>query len=231
MTSMLKRIWEIITFPFVLLYTVLLFPFKIAYIIITDKKGNKRKINSSVKFDIKPVGQLLYPDLTKDFDDFLNLYSKNKTEFRKKYKEVQTDDNELSEIELLQSFGDINQKLGFTDWKGEENEFEIVEYIEEQIQGEITWTNSASLRKSIAIDKQRDGKFILKLFQEIDKDLQLVDFRLIFLNMGWDAYIFLPVTQQSFDKVFELAPNQFENANDLQEEQRTANKGIAASRG
>jgi len=40
----------------------------------------------------------------------------------------------------------------------------------------------------------------------------------------------LPVTQQSFDKVFELAPNQFENANDLQEEQRTANKGIAASR-
>jgi hypothetical protein len=215
MISTLKRIWEIITFSFILIYEILLFPFKIAYIILTDKKGNKRKINSGVKFDIKKVGQLIYPDLTKDFDDFINLYSKNKTEFRKRYKEIEIDSNELSELELLQSFGDIKQELGFIDWKGEEDEFEIEGYIEKQIQKEIAWTKSTLLRKSIAIDKQRDGKFILKLFQAIDKDLQFIKFRLIFLNMGWDAYIFLPVTQQVFNKVFELAPNQFENAKEL----------------
>jgi hypothetical protein len=215
MISTLKRIWEIITFPFILIYTFLLFPFKTAYIILADKKGNKRKINSSVKFDIKQVGQLIYPGLSKDFDDFINLYSKSKTEFRKKYKEIGIDNSELSKLELLQSFGDIKQKLGFIDWKGEEDEFEIEGYIEKQIQKEIVWTNSTLLRKSIPIDKQRDGKFIVKLFQAIDKDLQFINFRLIFLNMGWDAYIFLPVTQQAFNKVFELAPNQFENANEL----------------
>ena len=215
MISILKRIWEIITFPFIVIYTILLFPFKIAYIIFTDKKGNKRKINSGVKFDIKQVGQLIYPDLTKDFDDFINLYSKNKTEFRKKYKEIEINNNELSELELLQSFGNIKQKLGFIDSKGEENEFEIEEYIEKQIQKEIAWTNSILVRKSIAIDKQGDSKFIVKLFQAIDNDLQGINFRLIFLNMGFDAYVFLPVTQQSSNKVFQLAPNQFENANEL----------------
>jgi hypothetical protein len=215
MISTLKRIWEIITFPFFLIYMILSFPFKVAYIILTDNRGNNKKINSRVKFDLKKIGQLIYPDLTKDFDIFVNLYSKNKTEFRKKYKEIETGNGELSELDLLQLFGDINQKLGFVDWKGEENEFEIEGYIEKQIQKEIAWTNTTLLRKSIAIDKQRDGKFIVKLFQAIDKDLQSINFRLIFLNMDWDAYVFLPVKHQDFNKVLDFAANRFKNVNEL----------------
>jgi len=215
MISTSKRIWDVITFPFILIYMVLSFPFKMAYFILTDKKGNKRKVNPRVKFDLKQIGQLLYPDLTNDFDDFVSLYSKSKTEFIKKYKGIEPDNNALSELELLQLFGDINQKLGFIDWKGEEDEFEIERYLEKQIQKEVDWTNAALLRKSIASDKQRDDKFIVKLFHAIDKDLQDINVRLIFLNMDWDAYVFLPVKQQGFNKVLELGANQFKNANEL----------------
>mgnify|MGYP001449074055 CR=1 FL=1 len=212
----LEIIWFIITYPFRLIY----YAFKILFLILgalftgifTKQKNTK---NTKEKFDTKQVGQLLFPDLKADFEDYLTLYKTNKSGFRKKYKKHQKDIEDFTELNLIQSFGDIKQKLGFIDWKGEEDEFEIDHYIEGQVQKEITWTNSNLLRNYISIDKQRDGKFIVKLFQAMDKDLQLLNFRLIFLNMGWDAYIFLPVTQNTFDKLFELAPNQFESANEL----------------
>lgn len=216
---MIKRILEIIrfivTYPFRLLYYVFDLFFliiKLLFIGIFKRQNSK---DTKEKFDTKQVGFLLFPDLKVEFENYLDLYKTNKSEFRKKYKEHQKDIEDFTELNLIQSFGDIKQKLGFIDWKGEENEFEIDEYIEGQVQKEITWTKSNLLRKSISVDKQRDGKFIVKLFQAMDKDLQLLNLRLIFLNMGWDAYIFLPVTQQTFDKIFELAPNQFENAKDL----------------
>jgi len=212
---MLKRIFFIIAYPFMLLYYVFSFPFKIAYIIISDKKGSKKKSNPTAEFDIKKVGHLLFPDLHKDFDAFLKLYTTDKTEFAKKYKEIQTDCADLSQLELIQSFGDINQKFSVIDWKGEEDEFKIEDFIQEQILQDIAWTNANSLRKSVAQDEQRDGKFIVKLFQAIDTDLQLLNFRLLFLNMSWDAYVFLPVSRQTFDKIFQLEPNQFDKANEL----------------
>jgi len=212
---MLKRIFFIIAYPFMLLYYVISFPFKIAYIIISDRKGSKKKTDTSAGFDITKVGHLLFPDLHKDFDAFLKLYTTDKTEFGKKYKEIQPDSAELSPLELIQSFGDINQKLGFIDWKGQEDEFEIQDFIQEQIRQDISWTKSNNLKQSVAQDKQRNGKFIVKYFQAIDTELRLINFRLLFLNMGWDAYVFLPVTSQAFDKIFQLAPNQFENANEL----------------
>lgn len=212
---LLEIIWLIATYPFRLLYYL----FKLIFLIIKllfigiFKRQNSK--DTKEKFETKQVGFLLFPDLNAEFENYLDLYKTNKSEFRKKYKENQKDIEDFTELNLIQSFGDIKQKLGFIDWKGEENEFEIDEYIEGQVQKEITWTNSNLWRKSISVDKQRDGKFIVKLFQAMDKDLQSLNFRLIFLNMGWDAYIFLPVTQQTFDKIFELAPNQFENAKDL----------------
>ena len=211
----LEIIWFIITYPFRLLYYLFELFFliiKLLFIGIFKRQSSK---DTTVKFDIKQVGHLLFPDFKAEFENYITLYSENKKEFFKKYNEYQTEDADLTELNLIQSFGNMKDKLGFIDWKGEENELEIDEYIEGQVQKGIVWTNSNLLRKSISVDKQRDGKFIVKLFQAIDKDLQLINFRLVFLNMGWDAYIFLPVTQQTFDKIFEFAPNQFENANEL----------------
>ena len=133
---MLKKILFILAYPFIVYYAFSL-PIKIVYLIITDKKGNKRKIKPNTKFNIKQVGQLLFPDLTESFEIFINLYNKNKAKFWTTYKDIQEDKTELLQLELIQLFGDINGKLGFIDWKGEENEFEINEYIEEQIQKKI----------------------------------------------------------------------------------------------
>ncbi|MDI9873043.1 DUF6630 family protein [Flectobacillus rivi] len=173
------------------------------------------KTSPNADFDIQQVGYLLFPDLNRKFDEFLELYTKNKVSFQKLYQELQRNKMELSQLELIQSFGSINQRLSLTDWKGEENEFEIQDFIDKQVQQSIIWENTNALGKSVTLDKQRDGKFIIQLFQAIDLDLQSANGRLLFLNLDWDAYVFLPVTTQTFDKIFKIAPNHFKNVNEL----------------
>ena len=215
LVSVLKRVILVIAFPFIFLYYVLSFPFKIAYFIITDKKEKARKVNVETEFDVKKVGLLLFPDLKENFEEFLKLYAKNKAAFKRKYRQIQIDNAKLSQIDLIQSFGDIHKKMGFIDWKGEENVMEIEEFIETQVNNKIEWINSGILRASVSENKQQDGKYILKLFRAIDKDLQHLNFRLLFLNIDGDGYVFLPVSSQTFEKVFEIAPDQFENVYEL----------------
>jgi hypothetical protein len=213
--SMIKRIWLIITYPFTLLYHIFLFPFKVGYLILSDKKGRKMRTSPNADFDIHQVGYLLFPDLNRKFDEFLVLYATDKVSFQKQYQELKGNNMELSPLELIQSFGSINQRLGLTDWKGEENELEIQDFIDKQVPQTIIWKISDALRKSVTLDKQRDGIFIMQLLQAIDLDLQSTNVRLLFLNLDWDAYVFLPVTTGTFDKIFKMAHHHFKNVFEL----------------
>ncbi|MDI9871173.1 DUF6630 family protein [Flectobacillus roseus] len=173
------------------------------------------KTSPNADFDIQQVGYLLFPDLTRKFDEFLELYATDKVSFQKQYQELKVNNMELSPLELIQSFGSINQRLGLTDWKGEENEFEIQDFIDKQVQQSIIWKNSDALRKSVMLNRQRDGKFIIQLFQAIDLDLKSINVRLLFLKLDWDAYVFLPVTTGTFDKIFKMAHHHFKNVFEL----------------
>jgi len=216
---MIKKALLILAYPFILLYLVISFPFKIAYIIFKDKKENptkkkKEKIVDDVNFLY--VGQLLFANYKNEFTEFYNLYLTDKKQLNTKYKLNLKDNNaDFNPIEILQIFGDLKQKIGVIDWKGEENINEIEDLIKSQIDKEIVWTNTISLRNSIEESKQNDGKFIIKLFQEIDKDLQRINYRLLFFEMGGDAYVYIPTKTNTFDRVLENAPNDFQSADEL----------------
>ncbi len=202
-----------------LIYLVVSLPFKIAHIIYKDKKDNpskKKKRKSDKEVNFENIEELLFSDCKKEFQEFYNLYLSDKKHFNLKYGLNQHDKNANSKpIEILQSFGDLKQKIGFIDWKGEENIKEIEEFIEAQIGQKPVWTNTILLRSSVDESKQYDGKFIIKLLKAIDSDLQSINQRLLFLNMDWDAYVYIPLTTITFDKIIENAPNEFQSANDL----------------
>ena len=163
-----------------------------------NKKGNFLIKNS----DLLEAGQLLFPNLKTDFEKFYNPFLNDKKTFISENEELLEDyDNfeldKLKAIEVIYIFGDSKQKVWMTDWKGEENEREIENFLENKLQIKTDWTNVNELRKSANKEKQRDGKFIIDLLKTIDKDLELINKRMIFFDLGWDSYVFTVVDQTS----------------------------------
>lgn len=216
---MVKKVLLIFAHPFYLIYLLVSFPFKIAYIIIKDKKDNStkkkgRKINADVNFLY--IGELLFPNSKKEFQEFYNLYLTDKKQLNTKYQlNLQDNNAEYKPIEIVHAFGDHKQKVGVIDWKGEENINEVEEFIERCIDRKIVWKNTISLRASVDESKQNDGKFILKLFRAIDEDLQTINYSLLFFDMGGDTFVYIPTKTIVFDKILESAPDYFRSVNDL----------------
>ena len=208
---MIKRILGILTFPFYLTYLLISFPFKIAKIIINDKI-EKRK-NNEIKVLVKTsdeeliqIGQFLFSELSNDYTTFMKSYLKDKKSFLIEYKNLlkeydNFDMDKLKPIEILYIYGDSKRKLWVTDWSGEENEREIEQFFEDKLQIKTDWKNVTDLRKSVEEEKHRDGKFIIDLLKTIDKDLEALNKRLIFINLGWDAYIYTPIDQASYKTI------------------------------
>lgn len=205
--KMIKRFFDILTFPFYLTYLFISFPYKIAKIIIdnkTERSGNlnaprqsKTGVNDSLK-----IGQLLYPENYKDYETWINSYTKDKKKFiaenqelLKRYDNFEID--KIKTIEVIYIFGDSKQKICLTDWRGEENEREIEYFCEHNLNINIDWKNVKELRKIVDNRKYSDGKFAINLLKTIDKDLDQLDKRLVFFNLGWDAYIFTVVDRIS----------------------------------
>lgn len=167
-----------------------------------NKKGNLL-INNS---DLFEAGQLLFPQLQTDFDFFFNSFLKDKKSFLADNQELLEDyDNfeldNLKPIEVIYIFGDSKEKLWMTDWRGEENEREIENFIEDKLKIKSDWTKTNGLRKGADEEKQRDGEFIIDLLKNIDKDLEAMNKRLIFLDLGWDAYVYTVVDQYSYQTI------------------------------
>ena len=216
---MIKKILLILAHPFYLFYLLVSFPFKLAYIIIKDKKDNptrkkKLKINTDVNFLY--IGELLFANCKNEFKEFYNLYLTDKKQFNTKYSvNLQANNSDCKPIEIVYAFGNYKQKIGFIDWKGEENRNEVEEFIERNVDKSLIWKNAISLRASVQESKQDDGIFIKKLFHAIDKDLQSTNYRLLFFDMGDDAYVYIPTTTTIFKQILENAPNDFQSVDDL----------------
>ena len=210
---MIKRILEIIMFPFSLLLQFILLPFKIVKIIWDDKKEQKKSnadaiSNKTKKEELSSAGHYLFPDFAAEFVTFFNEYQNNKKRFISSNKSllVGYDNFELEQlkpIEVLYIFGDSKQKVTITDWRGEENEREIEHFLENKLQIKSSWTNTNELRKAIGEKKQNDPEFVIALLKTIDKDLQPLKKRIIFFDLGWDSYVYTAVSQASYKMLTE----------------------------
>ena len=167
-----------------------------------NKKRNLL-VNST---DLLETGQLLFPELKTDFEFFFNSFLNDKKTFLGDNQELlENYDNfeldKLKPIEVIYIFGDCKEKLWMTDWRGEENEKEIENFLEDKLKIKTDWRNVNEIRKGVDEKRQRDGKFIIDLLKTIDKDLETLNKRLIFLDLGWDAYVYTVVDQVSYKTI------------------------------
>lgn len=208
---MIKRIFDIVTFPFYLTYQLISFPFKITKIIIDDKNEKKRnnkgnELEKTSQKELLETGQFLFSELHIEYETFINSYHKDKNKFLSENEDLLSNyDNfelkRLKPIELIYIFGDSNQKLCLTDWRGEENEKEIENFLDDKLRVKNDWKNVNEIRKGFDKEKQRDGEFIIDLLKTIDKDLETLNKRLIFFDLGWDAYIYTVVDKASYKTI------------------------------
>ncbi|MCO4293172.1 hypothetical protein NF867_09875 [Solitalea sp. MAHUQ-68] len=203
----LGKQWIIFAFVIVLLALVII----LKYLERAEKKRGK---NDS---DLLRIGKLIFQNHKEEFDSFYNLYLHDKKKFSAQ-KELQGFDLEnLRPIDVLSIFGESKNLVHLIDWRGEEDEDKIETHIEENILKEKhNWTNTNKLRLGVVSDeKQRNGKFIIDLFKSVDKDLQTINQRIIFLDLGSDAYAYMTVDSKTFDEIIISSPDNFHGTNKL----------------
>jgi hypothetical protein len=177
---------------------------------------NRRRNRLANEFSFLEIGKLLYPDDTAAFDTLFNTYLTDRKKFIREnealLEEYDFDDGEIKAIELLYIFGDSKEKVFMTDWRGEENPKEAENFIERMMPVKPAWTNTNQLRANSNERDERDGDFIIDLFKAIDKDLNALDKKLIFYQLGWDAYVYTVVDSKTFREIATKAPGDFVGA-------------------
>ena len=221
MRRALQIIFELILYPFRLIYLVLALPVKIIFLIYKDaqQKGTQKK-KQTTKLDTLEIGQLLFQNNKKEFQVFYNLYSADYEKFKPKYNTILKNYNNfdlenLKPIEILYIFGDNKKAINLIDWRGEENLYEIEDHIENQLNQKLDWTNTVNLRTGVDEELQTDGIFIIDLFKSVDNDLRTINQKLIFFDLGWDSYIFKTVDNLTFDKIISKSPDNFHGTDNL----------------
>lgn len=212
---MIKRVFKIIAFPFYFIYLIVSFPFKVIQIILNDKKGKaipkkerltERNLIPDDGLGLIHAGQILFTNHKTEFEKFFSSFLMDKISFLSENDELLADNDNfdldnLRAIEVIYIFGDNKRLLWITDWKGEENDREIEKFLETKLQIKTDWTNVNNLRDGVDEEKQRDGKFIVDLLKSIDKALEPINKKMIFLDLGWDAYVYTVVDQTSYKTI------------------------------
>jgi hypothetical protein len=174
---------------------------------------NRKRNRVAKESSFSEIGRLLYPDQVAAFDTIFNAYLTDTKKFIMEndelLEEYDFDDGEIKAIELLYIFGDSKEKVFMTDWRGEENSKEIEDFIERMIPVKPAWANTNQLRTNTKESDERDGGFIIDLFKAIDKDLAVLDKKLIFYQLGWDAYVYTIVDSKTFKEITAKAPGDF----------------------
>lgn len=203
---MIRRIWDIISWPFDVIFQIISFPFFLLKLILEDRveqqKGQKRILKKLTNDEISEVGKYLFPDFKSEFETFIGLYLKDTKKFIHEHKALllnhnHLEMNKLKTIDVIYIFGDSRKQMNVTDWRGEENQGEIEGFLEENLQVRSGWKNTNQLRKGLTEPKQSEEAFIIELFKVIDKDLKPLSKKLLFLDLGWDSYVYTIVDLRS----------------------------------
>ncbi|MFT2011470.1 hypothetical protein ACMA1I_22550 [Pontibacter sp. 13R65] len=193
--------------------------FLVVFLVISGfQLYKKKRVSADNKVDFLEIGKLIYQKHQKEFAIFFNLYQKNKKDFKEQEADLLEESGieNPTPLEATYLFGSGRELLGYIDWRGEENENEVEEYVQEQLAGqEINWTYTKAIRKTSIGKDQGDGIFIISLFKEVDKDLNLLNKKLLFFDLGFDAYAFAVVDKITFDQIIQKAPNSFHGSEKL----------------
>ncbi len=159
--------------------------FIVAYFI--DAKEKREKNEKRTKY--LKAGGLIFSGYQEEFSAYYesNIHGKKNKE----------------PIDVLCEFAEARGLVQVIDWRGEEKEREIEDFIEKFLGQEILWRNSSALRSGLPIDGRRDGEFIVDLFKAVDKDLLDIGQRLLFLGSG-DSYEYTVVDSKTFNDVCRL---------------------------
>ena len=192
------------------LWSMILFSFIIIIAVVYDLTLKKRASTQNEIF--YEVTKYLLGDNYKKFESFKNLYQSNPQAFLSKNNVlVKQNDNfdfkNLKSVELLYLFGTSEKIISVTDWKGEENEYEIEKFLDANANSRV-WENAIAFRKSVTKNEVRDDSFPIGLLKAIDKDLAIAGHRLLFLDLGWDSYVYLCITTTAYNRILAI-PTKF----------------------
>lgn len=171
-----------------------------AFMYFVEKHFDKlEKINKPAFLE---VGKILFQKHENEFIAFYNSYLKEKNSTNRP-------------IDILIEFAELKEIGLLIDWRGEENEFEIQEFISQQIKKQISWNNADLLRAKHGDKDLNDGDFVIKLFKSIDKDLNPHELKLLFLDSGGDSYYLMIVKNYIYQEVIDKKLNDFHGSNKL----------------
>lgn len=181
---------------------------------------NKQKKILFKDSDLVLLGELLFPTTRLEFDSFFNSYLNDQKSFLIENKVVLEDyDNfeldRLKAIEVIYIFGDSKNKLWMTDWRGEENTGEIEQFLESTLDIKCEWVKANSLRSIADETEYEDGEFAIDLLKAIDNDLEQINKKLIFLDLGWDSYVYTALDQESVRTIIEKNESLFHSSDKL----------------
>ncbi|MFD2823964.1 hypothetical protein ACFS5M_09800 [Lacinutrix iliipiscaria] len=182
--------------------TILIMAFTVS-LCLSFKNSSKSPIND--KDDFIKIAKILYPEYADDIENCFQLFVDNTSKFEENYSELINDfyitPGESTLIDLLYAYGDSKNKVVYIDWRGEENKGEIEEYITDILNTEVDFSETENFRSKSKDLDQRDGEFILELFNKINEDLNKEGMTLAFFNIEWDAYGFTIISLENFAKI------------------------------
>jgi hypothetical protein len=161
-----------------------------------------------------------------------NLYHTHSAEFENYYEEYLEDigcfkdfnwdvigDYEfkrLNPFNVLFAYGAHYEHLLYLDWRGEENDGEVIKFIEMTFpKQDFEWLSTLEFLKKSNVQDKRDGDYILDLFKTIDKDLNKSNYGLLFFNTDADGYYLIPTRIDILNTALKLMRGSFSKAENL----------------
>lgn len=167
----------------------------VTVVFVTRSEAREAQELAKKRLQYQEIGKVIFSDHADDFQQYYDAYLRKSG---KKGAKAPTP------IRVLHDFAEKKERLLIIDWRGEENEEEVEEYIEAQLGKEVPWRHTTELRKTSTNAGAWDGKFIAPLFTAIDQDLKALNKRLLFLVTGSDSFTFIVTDATTFDRVMDF---------------------------
>ncbi|WP_184550392.1 DUF6630 family protein [Mucilaginibacter sp. FT3.2] len=178
---------------------VFIIVFALVFEVLKKKKDRKEKAN------FWEIGEMTFPAYREEFCDFYKSYLGGPKMFVTRHARLLKDADsfapkKLKPIDIFYLFADSKKLVKVVDWRGEENKGEIEEFIDQLLTRENTWTNVSKLRVCLNAEN-RSGNFIVDLFKAVDIDLKVIGRRLVFFELGGDAYVYTVIDSKTASQV------------------------------
>jgi hypothetical protein len=113
------------------------------------------------------------------------------------------DEEELLAAEILYTFAKENKITEFIDWSGEEYDNQLQMIISNQLKAKgivnFKWDFLDVFEETLNWTELEKGDYIFKKLIEVDKHLQEINYKIIFLTLSWAGYIPFIVTDEEFE--------------------------------